>query len=371
MCPTREGLDLGLFIAPLHLPERPLADCWDDDVALLVHAERCGYSEAWVGEHYCIRWENQPAPELLIAKALALTNRIRLGTGVQVIGYHHPAILAHKVAALDHLSRGRLMLGIGPGGTPSDFEMMGIDIKGDEARRRMVESIDMMSSLWTSEGRSVREGEFWNLKVPFGNRKTGWEYHIRPYQHPHPPIAIAGTSAYSRSLAWGSSRGYIPMSFFDLNPAIIRSHWEAICEGAAKGGHVARRADWRVARIVYVAESDDAARAHVRESSMPRVFLEYFRRVTALFGGLGAMKHNVSVADEEVDVEYMLEHVWMVGSPRTVAEKLYQFHAEVGGFGTLLVVHFDTFPHPQRFHKSLVLLREEVLPLMGSEGVIA
>ncbi|WP_052341210.1 LLM class flavin-dependent oxidoreductase [Salinarimonas rosea] len=361
-------LALGLFVVPLHFPERPLADCWDDDLEMLVEADRLGFSEAWIGEHYCIRWENMPAPELLIAKALALTSRIRLGSGVHVVGYHHPAILAHKIAALDHLSRGRFMFGIGPGGTPSDFEMMGLEMKGAESRERMVEAIDMITALWDATEPSTREGRFWTLTVPAPNPKMSWQYHIRPYQAPHPPIAVAGTSPRSQTLRWGAARGYLPLSFFDLNVEILRSHRDVIAEGAREGGSAVAYRDWRIARVVYVAETDDEARRHVLESSMPRAFREYFRRVFFLVGGLGAVKHDPEVPDAAVDVGYMLDNAWIVGGPETVARRLEALYREVGGFGTLLVAHFDTHPHPERFLRSLALLREEVLPRLRLEG---
>lgn len=355
-------LQLGLFVVPLHFPERPVADCWDDDIALLVHADRLGFAEAWIGEHYCIRWENLPAPELLIARALGATKQIRLGAGVHVLAYHHPAILAHKIAALDHLSRGRLMLGVGAGGTPSDFEMMGLAIGGDEHRQRMLEALDMILALWRSEGQAVIHGKFWDLKVPFPNHKMTWEYHLRPYQQPHPPIAVAGTSPGSGTLGWGAGRGYLPISFFDLNLEILKSHWETIRDGARKGGREISRDAWRIARVVYVAETDELARQHVLESSMSRAFTEYFRRVYYLVGGLGSIKHDPSVTDDQATVEYALEHVWIVGSVETVARRLGELYDAVGGFGTLEVVHFDTHPHPERYMNSMTLLSEQVLP---------
>ncbi|TNJ42315.1 LLM class flavin-dependent oxidoreductase [Phaeobacter sp. B1627] len=353
---------LGLFVVPLHFPERELVACWEEDRDTIVHAEALDFAEGWVGEHYCNRWENQASPELLLSQAFALTKRIRLGTGIKVIGYHHPAELAHKIAALDHLSHGRFMFGIGPGGAPTDFEMMGISPRDHDASERMRESIDMMREMWSSQGAIDREGKFWRLKIPLANRKFGWEYHIKPKQAPHPPIAVAGTSPNSRTLRWGGEQGFLPLSFFDINASIVRSQWEAYAEGAEKGGRKPDRKDWRIARVVYAAETDDIARAHLRESSMPRAFNEHFKRVIQIFGGLFSLKHDESVADEDVTADYMLDNVWMVGSPDTVCERLERFYEDVGGFGTLLMVHFDTHPHPERFRNSMRLMQEEVMP---------
>ncbi len=100
-------MQFGLFMMPLHPPYRSFADCYDRDMDQLVLADRLGFREAWLGEHITERWENAPAPDLLIAKALALTEHIRLGTGVTLLTMHQPVYLAHRLAMLDHMARGR------------------------------------------------------------------------------------------------------------------------------------------------------------------------------------------------------------------------------------------------------------------------
>ena len=130
-------MKLGLFMMPLHPSYREVADCYDRDIDQLVLADKVGFDEAWVGEHFSEKWENAPAPDLLIAKALALTERIKFGTGVTLLGMHEPVYLAHRVAMLDHLARGRFQWGIGLGGIPTDMALMGLDPrKGEPAPRR-------------------------------------------------------------------------------------------------------------------------------------------------------------------------------------------------------------------------------------------
>ena len=97
---------LGLFMMPLHPSYRAIADCYDRDIDQLVLADKLGFDEAWLGEHFTEKWENAPSPDLLIAKALALTERIRFGTGVTLLGMHEPVYLAPRVAMLEHLARG-------------------------------------------------------------------------------------------------------------------------------------------------------------------------------------------------------------------------------------------------------------------------
>ena len=125
---------LGLFMMPLHPSYRAIADGYDRDIDQLVLADKLGFDEAWLGEHFTEKWENAPSPDLLIAKALALTKRIRFGTGVTLLAMHEPVYLAHRVAMLDHLARGRFNWGIGLGGIPTDMVLMGLDPK--EARGR-------------------------------------------------------------------------------------------------------------------------------------------------------------------------------------------------------------------------------------------
>ena len=94
-------MEFGLFMMPLHPPHRSYADSYDRDLDLIVKADKLGYTEAWIGEHITERWENAPAPELLIAKASALTENIIFGTGVTLLAIHNPVDLAHRLAMLD------------------------------------------------------------------------------------------------------------------------------------------------------------------------------------------------------------------------------------------------------------------------------
>ena len=111
--PRSSEMQFGLFMMPLHPPHRSYADSYDRDLDLLQAADRLGFHEAWIGEHLTERWENAPFPDLLIAKASALTENIRLATGVTLLPIHNPIELAHRIAMLDHLTRGRLYWGIG------------------------------------------------------------------------------------------------------------------------------------------------------------------------------------------------------------------------------------------------------------------
>ena len=100
----------GLFMMPSHPPERNIYDAHQWDLDYLALCDTLGYDEAWIGEHFTSPWEPIPAPDIMIAQALMRTSRIKLGTGVHLLPYHHPAELAHRIAYLDHLAQGRFLL---------------------------------------------------------------------------------------------------------------------------------------------------------------------------------------------------------------------------------------------------------------------
>src|SRR5206468_2359860 len=191
-------MQFGLFMMPLHPPHRAFADGYDRDVAQIVAADRLGFQEVWVGEHLTERWENAPAPDLLLAQALALTKTVRLGTGVTLLALHNPVYLAHRVAMLDHMARGRFQWGIGGGGIPTDLSLFGLDPA--TVRSRSAEVLDVVLELWTSETPLSHHGRFFDVDAPaFDSLKDRGSY-MKPYQRPHPPIAVAASTPKSDSM---------------------------------------------------------------------------------------------------------------------------------------------------------------------------
>ena len=108
-------LRCGLFIPPIPSPGESPTLLLERNLELIQHCARLGYHEAWIGEHHSGGWEIIAAPELFIATAAKRTRHIRLGTGVNSLACHHPLILADGIVLLDHLTCGRIMMGIGPG----------------------------------------------------------------------------------------------------------------------------------------------------------------------------------------------------------------------------------------------------------------
>src|SRR5687767_11991672 len=234
-------MDFGLFMMPLHPPDRAFADAYDRDIDQIVLADRLGFREAWVGEHLTERWENAPAPDLLIAKALALTKTVRLGTGVTLLALHQPVYLAHRVAMLDHLARGRFQWGIGGGAIPTDQALLGLD--PSTLRARSAEVLEVVLALWASNGRFSHHGTFFDVETPAFDPVKDRGYYMKPYQQPHPPIAVAASTPDSGSMGMAGERGWIPMTSSLLARPYLRGHWDLVEAGAAKSGRKPSRSE--------------------------------------------------------------------------------------------------------------------------------
>ncbi len=351
-------MQLGLFMMPLHPSYRPVADCYDRDIDQLVLADRLGFAEAWLGEHFTEKWENAPAPDLLIAKALALTERIRFGTGVTLLGMHEPVYLAHRVAMLDHLARGRFQWGIGLGGIPTDMAAMGLDPA--TARDRAAEALEIILGLWQAQDGYSHHGEFFDIEAPPLDPITERGLHMKPFQQPHPPIAVAASTPQSSSLALAGARGWSPMSSSLLSTSYLPGHWDAVAKGAESVGRTADRRDWRVARDVFVGPTPAIARERAR-ATLGRNYEkhQYASRVGTV--QIESTKLDPSMSDEAVDVDYLMEKVWIVGDPAECEDKIRALHEATGGFGTLLTITADS-DDANWDHESLRLLAEEVGP---------
>ena len=222
---------LGYFTMPMHPPGSDPAETLRDDLEQIVKADELGYVEAWIGEHLTAEWENIPAPDLLIAQALPLTKNIILGTGVNCMPNHNPFMLAHRVAQLDNMARGRFYWGVGAGVFSGDLEAFGFDPKSKENRAASREAIDLIVQLWEDPKPGVYEGTYYKFKIPEPDPEIGLGFHMKPYQKPHPPIGVAGLTPYSDTLTLAGERGWIPMSSDIIPSRIIKTHWGRGREG--------------------------------------------------------------------------------------------------------------------------------------------
>ena len=360
-------MQVGFFTMPLHPPGADFTQTLEDDLKQIIELDRLGYQEAWIGEHFTAEWENIPAPDLLIAQALGLTKNIKLGTGVTCMPNHNPFTLAHRIAQLDHMAKGRFLWGVGSGGFPGDFEVFGFDPASGEQRSMSRESLETILQLWNDPKPGVYESKYWRFTVPDPVDEIGLRLFVKPYQKPHPPIGVAGVSIKSKTLMLAGERGYIPMSINIVPPATLVGHWEAVEEGAATTGRNPDRSNWRIAREVFVAETTEEARKLALEGNLSRDFHDYFLRLLPRCRMLHLMKEDPDMADSDVTIDYLIEKLWIVGSPDHVAEKLEELYHTVGGFGVLLTMGHEWVPE-ESWRRSVSLLSQEVLPRLAHLG---
>jgi alkanesulfonate monooxygenase SsuD/methylene tetrahydromethanopterin reductase-like flavin-dependent oxidoreductase (luciferase family) len=354
-------MKLGALLMPSHPPERAISDGQRWDLEELERLDALGFEEAWIGEHFTAPWEPCPAPDLLIAQALKRTDRIHLGPLGHLLPYHHPVELAHRVAYLDHLAEGRYRLGVGVSALPSDHQLFGLDATGGLHRRMTLEALEIMTQLWT-HGASDLKSAFWSMGKP-RTKFDGLGYHLHPYQTPHPPIAIAGMTPSSLNHKLAGEKGYIPVSFsISSDPTVTAQHWDAVVVGAERSGRVPDRSDWRIIRDVYVAPTDAEARALAVSGVMGRCWREFLLPLYLDLGLGKFLKHDPSMPDEAVDLDYLADNLWFVGSPTTVAERILDLQKRTGGFGYLVITSYDAINERAAWERSLRLLAEEVLP---------
>jgi alkanesulfonate monooxygenase SsuD/methylene tetrahydromethanopterin reductase-like flavin-dependent oxidoreductase (luciferase family) len=360
-------MQFGLFMMPLHPPHRAIADGYDRDLDQIVLVDQLGFREVWVGEHLTERWENAPAPDLLLAKALALTRNVRLGTGVTLLALHQPVYLAHRLAMLDHMARGRFQWGIGGGAIPTDLSLFGLD-PADPAtvRARSAEVLEVVLELWAAEGRFTHHGRFFDIDTPVFDPVKDRGYYMKPYQRPHPPIAVAASTPGSSSMKMAGERGWIPMSSSLLARPYLADHWRLVEDAAAGAGRAAKRSEWRIARDILVGPTSAVARERAREV-LGRNYVQHQRPNRLGTIQMSSTKLDPSLPDDAVTVDYLMENVWIVGDPVECAEKIHQLHAESGGFGTLLAITTDS-DDAGWDHESLRLLAGQVAPRIAHLG---
>lgn len=355
---------LGYFTMPLHPPGSDLAQTLADDLEQLETVDRLGFAEAWVGEHFTSEWENIPCPDLLLAQALVRTKQIVLGTGVSCLPNHNPVMLAHRIAQLDQMARGRFLWGIGSGGFYGDFELFDVDAEHGESRRLTREVLDGVLTVWGDPAPGRHEHPRWRFRVPEYQADIGLRLHVTPYQKPHPPIAVAGLSPRSDMLTLAGERDWIPMSINFIPPATLRTQWQTYSEAAERSGNTPDRARWRVCRDVYIGETSEQARRDVLDGVLARDWREYFLRSLGKSRMLGAMKIDPDMPDSDVTPEYLCENIWIVGDRDEVTRKLRKLQSDVGGFGTLLVIGHEWQPK-EKWVRSMEILAREVLPAVN------
>ncbi|MBD0860479.1 LLM class flavin-dependent oxidoreductase [Gordonia sp. zg691] len=362
-------MELGLLLNPGHRPGSDLSAAVAWDVELIRWADELGYREAWIGEHLTVPWEPVPAPDLVIAQALTQTSTIRLGPSSLNLPLHHPAMVAHRWAFLDQLSQGRINLGLGASGTLTDWHLYGIDGASGQHREMMVESLDAVVRLWTEPGPYESSGRFWTVNKP-GPMVDGFlDFHMQPFQRPHPPIHLSGLSPQSPTLRLCGERGYAPLSLA-LNTEYLAELWRTVEQGADTTGAVVDRSSWGIGWDVFVAETDEEALRLSLDSGMGAYLGEFWLPMLRGVGLASMYKADPDMSDADLTPEYYLRHCALVGSVETVVDKIEESVARTGGFGTLIQQGHDFADDRAPLRASMEMLATEVMPrVRAARGV--
>lgn len=337
------GLRFGIFLAPFHRVGDNPTLAFQRDLELVTWLDQLGFDEAWIGEHHSAGWETIASPEIFIAAAAERTRHIRLGSGVTSLPYHHPLLVAQRFVQLDHMTRGRTMLGCGPGALVSDAWMMGIEA-GDQ-RRRMEESLSAIMRLLACEEPVTMKTDWFELREA--------RLHLAPYTHPCFPIAVASSTTPSGVLAAAKHGvGLISLGAgLPGGPAKLAEQWRLGEATAAEHGKTMDRANWRLVVNLHVAEDDEQAMREVRLGERLETN-DYFSEV------LG----RPPMRSENPLKEGLEAGTTLVGSPETVArgiERLLAFTE--GGAGCVLFRAHDWANREQSL-RSYELFARWVMP---------
>src|SRR3954463_15572656 len=356
-------MKLGIFMMPLHPPERdPLRTLQEDREAILF-ADRLGFYDAFVGEHLTDRCENVTNSFIFLATLIHETRTIKLGTGTSNLSHTHPALVAAHAAMFDHLAQGRFIFGISPGALSSDAEALGIY---DEDRNKMfAEAIDVILAIWEREPPYDIDFPGNRFKVSTARTQApeiGRGVMYKPFQKPRPEIVGTVVAPHSKGVIAMGERDFHPMSANFLLPHWLPSHWQNYQEAKRRAGKTADPADWRVARTIFVADDERTARRYaIEDAASP--YRYYWDKL------LGNMvrarrqvifKRNEAEDDSAVTLERLLDELVIWGTPAKVADEILRLRETAGPFGEIVYAGMD-WVDPTLARRSMELMATEVM----------
>jgi alkanesulfonate monooxygenase SsuD/methylene tetrahydromethanopterin reductase-like flavin-dependent oxidoreductase (luciferase family) len=359
-------MKLGMFMMPVHPPARPPWQTLAEDREAILLADQLGYCEAFVGEHVTDLAENVTSCLMFLASLAHDTKQIVLGSGTINMPNTHPATVAAQVAMLDHLLRGRFIMGISPGGLMSDAEVFG-NYKKDR-NEIFLEAINMVLAIWAGTAPYDLQGK--HFSVTTGQTmipEIGQGTIIKPYQAPHPPIVVTAVAPHSKGVTAAAERGWQPISANFLLPEWVATHWPRYAEGRQNAGAAASPAEWRIAKSIFVADDAATAERYGRGPEGPYHF--YFKQLVRKLVGFGGrsnlFKRDPSEPDAKITPDYVTNELVIAGTVDSVVDQLLAFRAKVGDFGTLLYACHDWID-PALGKRSMQLMAEQVMPRLNA-----
>jgi limonene 1,2-monooxygenase len=342
-----DRLRFGIFMAPFHPAGDNPTLALERDLALIDHLDRLGWDEAWIGEHHSAGTEIIASPEIFIATAAQRTRHINLGTGVISVSYHNPLWVAERAVLLDHLTRGRFMLGLGPGSLPTDAMMIGLD--QSQTRELLAEGVGIIMQLLTTDQPVTFKNDRWDLRDA--------RLHLRPFSNPLFDVTVAAVASPTGPQIAGEhgigllSIGATQAAGFDA----LALHWDVMEERAAASGKTVDRSKWRLVGLMHIAETREQAYKDV-EYGIEQWF-HYFQSVAAI----------PQMPVEGDNVRQMIDFINEsgVGSIGTVDDAISQIDRLLkqsnGGFGCYMLLAHE-WANPVATHRSYELVAKHVFP---------
>ena len=344
------GLKFGAFLAPHHpIGEHPTLQ-FRSDLDLVELLDKLGYDEFWCGEHHSTGWEMIASPEMFLAAAGERTHRIKLGTGVVSLPYHHPFIVAQRIVQLDHMTSGRALFGSGPGALPSDAYLMGIDPMTQ--RDRQDEAVGVIRRLLAGEARFTHESDWFTLRDA--------KLQLLPLQRDLPFAVASMISPSGMTLAGKYGTGVLSIgSMSSAGLQSLATQWSFAEESAAKHGNTVQRENWRIVMMWHIAETREQAKKEAREGLF-RWHNEY-NVGTLMRPGVNAFDdpdqglHTTGFADGATAV---------IGTPDDLIARLRELIEITGGFGTVIGFVHD-WANRAATQRSWDLVARYVIPEMN------
>ena len=339
-------MKFGIFLGPFHwLGDNPTL-ALERDLETIQWLDHLGFDEAWIGEHHSAGWETISSPEVFMGVAAERTKHIKLGTGVASLPYHHPLMLTNRMVLLDHLTRGRVMLGVGPGALVSDAYALGIE--PSLQRPRMDEAIGIIKRLLTETEPITYESDWFTLREAL--------IHLRPYTEPHFPMAVAAAQSPSGMVAAGK-HGLGVLSVSVVRGGSIASNlgdfWKIAEDTAEEYGQTVNRSDWRIVLHVHLADTKKEAMAQAREKSAAYQY-DYFHQTMGTPFDYDGPKDKI--------IDHMVDNgAWCVGTPDDLIEKIKELGEQSGGFGGFMIQATEWGTREQVRH-SYELIARYVMP---------
>lgn len=329
--------------------DEPVARTFDERMALLRAAEAAGFYGYHLTEHHASPLSLAPSPTVFLAAAARETKRLRLGTLLYLLPLYNPVRLVEELCMLDHLSGGRLDIGVGTGVSPFEFKALGVDFA--TARDAYEEAFEILYQGLTRE-RIDHHGTRYRI--------DGLKMVLRPLQQPLPPLWYGLRSDYGHGFAARYGMNVVTLGGDERIAASIarfRAAWAATAEERRRMATGVREPLIGAMRAVFVADTDAEARRLAEPAHQ-----QWFDRLCWLWKENGAFPPIALSPDFN---EATKSGALVAGSPETVRRKLVEQARTIRFNYLVLHVAFGSLGHEQEM-RSLALFRDAVMPALSA-----